>query len=337
MQAKMRNGTIRKETAWVAVLLAVAFSLPLTAQVTIQDSGDIFGKVKDDGVWEQPEPRWHQPVNLKGHEGHLYGMRRFQADTGETTYGFIYHFCTDPSHKGTRLKPFSLSLGMDEPLQQNWSHLGFLDVLLDGESLGDTMATFTTTGSGKEKTEIIMALENGKAAVKIIFSPESQNVRLPAAIYIAPKRELKSIQVCLRCYPNEYAAPCDLGQSVRNRHIATAKRDEGVLGTEPLKTIKLGSDEPWIVYYDANLDKGVTRTLSDGKSQRTGYGPCAFAYIPAETREVTVYLGGYNIDTFISYPPTAREIHFLFWDFGCGKGEKNNKQTLDYFKSLKIE
>ena len=321
----------------IAMVFAVLSSPPLSAQVAIQDSGDVSGKVGDNGVWEQPDLRWRRPVTLKGHEGHRYGMRRVQADTGEVVYGFVYSFCADPSHDGTRLKPYALSLGMDMPVLSNWAQEGFIDVLLDGESLGDTRATFTTTGSGKEKAEITMAWENGKAAVEITFSPESQNVRLPATVRIAPKRELKSIQVRLRCYPNEHAAPCSLGASVRNRHVATAKQDVGVLGTEPAKAVKLSSGEPWIVYYDANLDKGVTRTLADGKSQRTGYGPCALAYIPAETREVTVNVGGYSIDTVLSYPPTAREIHLLLWDFGAGKGEKDNKGALDYFKSLRIE
>ena len=326
-----------KVTMIVPLLLLNACSLPLTAQVKIQDSGLLSGKVQDDGVWERQDPRWHTQVHLKGHEGHLYEMRRVQADTGEATYGFIHSFCAAPSHKGTRLKPFSLSLGMDMPVMQNWSYQDFLDVLLDGESIGDTAAAFTVTGSGKERAEIIMTVPHEKATVTITFSAESQNVRLPVTITIEPKRELRAVQVCLRCYPNEYAAPCELGKSLRDRHIATTSRSESIRGTEPTKTITLGGNEPWIIYYDAAFDKGVTRTLADGKSARTGAGPCALAYIPAETRDVTVHLGGYNIDTFLSYPPATKKLHLLLWDFGAGKGEKSNQETLNYFKSLIIE
>ena len=321
----------------VLVLLYALAALSAGAQVRIQDSGDIIGAVKDDGIWEQKEPRWHGSVSLKGHEGHSFFMRRIQFDTGMVSYSLVYNFCVDPSHKGSRLIPFSTGLGMDMPVQQNWACQNFFDVLIDGQSIGDTKASFAVSGSGKESARIEISWQNENASVTLIFAPESQEIRLPVTLTIVPRKELKSIQVCLRCYPNEYAAPWNLGQSVRNRHIATAKRDEGVLGTEPTKTIKLGAGEPWIVYYDANLDKGVTRTLSDGKSQRTGAGPCAMAYISAETREVTVNLGGYNIDTFLSYPPATREIHLLLWDFGAGKGEKNNKETLDYFKSLEVE
>ena len=322
---------------YLIVLAAVTAALPATAQVRINDSGDLVGRVNGDGIWDEREPRWNRQITLPEHQGHLFRMRRIQADTGGTVYGFVYSYCADLSHQGTRLKPFSLALGMDMPVLQNWSSQDFLDVLLDGESLGDTGATFTVAGQGKEKAGIILSWENEKATVNITFSPQSQRVRLPVTIRISPKSELKTLQVCLRCYPNEYAAPCELGAPVRNRHIATAKRDEGVLGTESSKTIRLGPDEPWVVYYDANLDKGVTRTLSDGKSQRTGTGPCALAYIPVETREATVNLGGYNIDTFLSYPPGTRGIHLLLWDFGVGGGEKNNREVLEYFKSLKIE
>ncbi len=310
-------------------------SIPVSAQVKIKDSGDIIGKVKDNGIWEQRDPRWHREVKLKGHEGQQYLMRHIVVRTGVVTYGFIYRFFLDPSHKGERLKPYSSGLGMDEPVLQNWTYVGsFFDVVINGESMGDARAAFKIFGVGKEKGGLEVTWEDKKAVVTARFTAESQKVRLPVQVTISPKTEIQSLAIYLRCYPNQYARPL---KKVRERHILTAKRNMEVLGTERMKVVRLAKDEPWIVYYDANFDKGITHVSADGKTKWTGSGPCALAYIPDETKEVTIKLGGYQIDTKLSYPPTTRKINLILWDFGWGKGSKNNQETIDYFKSLKIE
>jgi len=325
---------------WI-LFLGTTLSLPgivesVYAQVIIKDTGDITGVVSDTGVWSNKHPRWQRDVILKGHEGHAYLMRRIQIDTGASRYGLLYEYCCDSSHQGTRTKTFSNLLTMDMPGLQNWSSTGsFFDVLCDGESLGEKQASFKVFGSGEDKGGVEISWGSDNKVVTARFTAQSQDVKLPVDI-LFPKDAFNTLDICLRCYPNEYAAPWAKGADVRNRHIATAKRDMAADKNKAAK-VALANDEPWVVYYDSALDKGVARTSADGKASWLGSGPCALAYIPEEVKAANIILDNYNIDTILSYSTGLPEAHVILWDYGFGPSSKSNQEVIDYFKSMKIE
>lgn len=305
-------------------------------QMKIQDSGDLVGRVNAEGVWEQKDPRWHREVGLKGHEGHNYLMRRIRLDTGEVVYAFVYSRCLDPSHNAEPHPPFSNGLRMDEPVLNNWDSSGsFFDVALNNESVCNSRAGITIFGVGEETGGIEIQWDNDCATTKVRFTVQAQEVRLLVSAKVALKTRGDAIVLHLRCYPNEYAAPCAAGASLRERHILTPKQDVAA-NSNSIPTIVLQKTEPWVVYYDANFDKGQTRSRPDGGGQWTGSGPCALAYDVNQAGEAAIRLTNYHIDTALSYPSTLGEMNVLLWDFGSGKGEKNNRETIAYFKSLKI-
>ncbi|MDD5706421.1 MAG: hypothetical protein PHR35_10870 [Kiritimatiellae bacterium] len=318
---------------FMAICLS-GLAVPVCAQVRIQDSGDLVGLVGADGVWAQRDPRWHREVVLKGHEGHTYLARRIRVDTGEVAYGFVYSHCLDSSHEAGPHPPFSSDLRMDEPVLQNWDSAHcFFDVAADQGSLCHSRAGFSTFGANEETGGVEVRWDNYSATTCVRFTAQAQEARLAVDVKVLPKVKTDCLSLYLRCYPNAYAGG-NAGAALRRRRILTPNRDVAATSNS-LQTIVLQKEEPWVVYYDVNFDKDQSHAVSEG-ARWTGAGPCALAYDVRQTTQAVVRLANYHIDTVLSYPPAVREMNLMLWDFGAGPGAKNNRDALNYFKSLKI-
>ena len=241
-------------------------------------------------------------------------------DTGRLHKALFYGCCMDKSHLKLcqQAHTFSLSgLGMGDVA---WHVNGFIDVLVDGESLGGRVPKIETRDDGDHGiATYVWELPGG--SVEISFSADYGDEQLTLQVCL-PQRRVSPGEIVFLCYPSSLA----LGRPAaeRDRCCATAKRS---LRHWMDKTwVRLSSDEFWLLYCDDIWDLGKA-----GKVGECG-GPCALLYVPSEFRGVEVQVHNYEIYTRFECGG-AESFNFLLWP---SMGIPNAK-ALDEMKLIKIK
>ncbi len=278
---------------WVGGLKGVCLSALLllpSARLPAQDSGPPVD------VSINPV----QVVNLgntPGHQNHTLHVQDAIILCGQANYAIRYCACADKAHKG-KVAPMEGYIGMPQPSAANWYHSGFLFLLLDGRDIGTTPLSSMLVAQHDRRAILDMVWHDEAADVRVRFLGLPQHDNLYCEIAIEPKREIKSVELRLRCYPSFFTAAYHRDGA---RRIQTPARliEQGRPATLPAK------DAWWSLYYDEVFD------VAKGE----GDGPCGLLLIPEETGQIGFNPGSYAVDTRIAYLPQTRRIRLAFWDF----------------------
>jgi len=244
---------------------------------------------------------------------HIVGLPRtmhtISLDSGGRVYGLRYVVAHDEKRPGIAI-PGEGYVGMPQPADCNWYGGGFLDLEINGRSIGTTpIHTFAGRGVGK-RGYVDFIFDTVLAVVRLRFVALAGNDALYCQALLEPKSEITSLRVTLRCYPSAFV-------STGERHVLTPVRD-----LEQGERAELDLDtERWLLYYDRIFDAGYATA-----SQR-GLGPCAVLWPPEQAGKVAFSVGGYGIDTVMDIQPRQRDLRFVFFDF-AGTGNETAKAAL---------
>ncbi|HIE52044.1 MAG TPA: DUF4838 domain-containing protein, partial [Armatimonadetes bacterium] len=229
------------------------------------------------------------------HQGHrIATVEAPLLDNGRVPYRVSYNVCLDLEKHGRRegvVPREGLSgVGLSRPTGGNWYAGGCLDVRVNGRSVGTTPARLRFLRY-TDRQEVQVHWDAPEATVRVTFALRNGDDKLLVAGEIAPKVEVHSWEVRLRCYPSGFDAP-------RDRRVYTVRREVRAGGQCILRP-----GEFWVVYTDA---------LQDAPR---GQGPCALLFDPMETARAQVRVSNYPVETALLYPPSARRFHFALWEF----------------------
>ena len=105
---------------------------------------------------------------LPGHVNHVAEVRVANIYCG-TPYAIKYWVCTDRSHNG-KVSPIDGGyVGMPGPSAANWYYQGFLQIAINGRDIGTTPIS-----------SMLVAENNRRAIVDMVWHDEAANVRLPS-------------------------------------------------------------------------------------------------------------------------------------------------------------
>ena len=247
-----------------------------------------------------------------GAPAHVIDLQRHQQtivmDTATHTYGLRYTVARDPKDPQAAI-PGEGYIGMPQPSNQNWYAGGFLDLRLNGKSIGGKLIHSLTGRSTEGRGTVDFVFDASQAVVRVRFVAKAGGDCVYAQVLFEPKQEITSVQVRTRCYPSGYI------QDGR-RHVLTATRDFAQGDRAVLDVEK----EWWTLYYDRVYDAGYIGTT------RSGVGPCAMLWIPDQTEKAGFTVGSYGIETLFDLKPMLREFRFVFFDYA---GKKNETAKAD--------
>jgi hypothetical protein len=241
-----------------------------------------------------------------GAPAHTIGLQLYQQnlviDTGVKQYGLQYVVAHDERRPGVAI-PGEGYIGMPQPSACNWYHGGFLDLEINGKTIGDTPAHSVTGRSAGDRGTVDFVFDTPMAVVRIRFVGLAGDDALYCQALLEPKEEITSLRLVLRCYPSAFVSNAD-------RHVLTPLRDLPQGETADLDLAR----EDWAFYYDRIFDAGYVSPA------QTGVGGCAALWPGGQTDRAGVGVGNYAIDTTMDLKPQQRDFRFVFFDF---TGTKN--------------
>jgi len=194
-------------------------------------------------------------------------------------------------------------LGMLKPSSANWFGNGFFSFNVNGVSpskasveivdlnSGTDRGSVTFLYSGKDFTaKLTVTLADNDDKLLLEFKPESRGDAV----------QNNTCEVSFLCYPSSHAGGWQEGLQLRRREALTPVRTLPDSG----KSVSLGNDEPWILFYDLAYDIKGNR----------GEGPCALMFDPKECISREVMIGNYACGLKFRYPMNMAS-HFILWDF----------------------
>ena len=193
------------------------------------------------------------------------------------------------------------TMGMYRPTTCNWYSQGFFDVLVDGESLRDYLATIKPIRRGGPDACWSATWQTSKGVVRVFFALRGGDDKLLMHIEWETTAPPESVELKLLCYPSFFYGEKD-------RWIGTATRD-----VQHTQKVELGLDaEPWVFYCDR------------GKPRDHLYGACALMCVPGEVTGATVDVQAYPNWTILRFKPDAGQATVALWDFtNVGDNETN--------------
>ncbi len=228
--------------------------------------------------------------------GLLYAERRFDLDNGRIVYGLRWGAAVDEKLGGEAL-PGEGYIGMSRPTAANWYHGGFLDLILNGRSIGRTIP-LALTARGGERGYLDMVFDTPQALARVRFLLRGGDDSLFCQVRIEPKEAITAALLNLRCYPSAFI-------TTGARRVLTPVR-ELVQGEKA--ALGLG-EEWWLFYYDALADLGKV------VGGRTGAGPCAVVWLPEEMLSGECVVGSYAVDTRFALRVDRNEWRLAFLDY----------------------
>lgn len=230
-----------------------------------------------------------------GAPAHVIGLTRLSHDitlnTGKIAYGLRYTVAKDPKDPAAAI-PGEGYIGMSKPVDANWYGGGFLDLKLNGETIGNRMVQVFAGRAMGDRGYVDYVFDTPQAIVRLRFVGLVGSDGLYTQVLVEPKVELKQISVALRCYPAGFI-------NGPSRQVLTPTRDL-LSGTRSSLNLE---QEWWLSYFD------ITRGLGDPVN-----GPCAVMWVPSQMQEAVVNVGGYSVDTVLQLKPNLRDFRFIFFD-----------------------
>ena len=204
---------------------------------------------------------------------------------------------TDPQER------LHAQLGMLKPSSANWYANEFFSFSVNGVSPSEASVEIVKLNSGTERgsvsflysgrdftAELTVTLADNDDKLLLEFKPESRG----------DAAQKNTCEVSFLCYPSSHAGGWQAGLQLRRREALTPVRTLPDSG----KSVSLGNDEPWILFYDLAYDVKGNR----------GEGPCALMFDPKECISREVMIGNYACGLKFRYPMNMAS-HFILWDF----------------------
>ena len=276
----------------VAIMSAAAASAATVDEFLAADLGEPL-TIEDLGPGE--------PYVIEGgsHEGHqALQWPLLELGATQPPYALRYNVCADrDAHAGmigVWPREGGLAVGMPRPTGANFYSGGFVDVRLDGISIGPHKATIERlTWDGA--TGYRFTWRPPAATVALTFIGRDGANHLLMHGEIASDIPLNSAEVTLRCFPSSFAEP-------RERVVRTAQR-ELPAGARVL----LEPGEWWALCADKHFDEADLPAESRG--------PCAFAYDPAQVARATIDVGAYQVSASFELLPDQPSFDVALWEF----------------------
>ncbi len=254
----------------------------------------------------------HTSIAGPGAPRHIVGLPRVAhtilMDTGVRTYGLQYTVAHDPKRPDIAI-PGEGYIGMPRPANCNWYAGGFLDLWINGKSIGSTPVHSFLGRSVGSRGQVDFVFDTAASLVRIRFVALAGGDALYCQVLLEPKSEIKDLQVRLRCYPSAFVSNAE-------RHVLTPTRDLAQGKQANLDP----AEEGWLLYYDRIFDAGYV-----GKS-RTGLGPCSVLWPAGQPDKVAFTVAAYGITTVMTFKSGRRDLRFVFFDY---KGTKNKTAIAD--------
>jgi hypothetical protein len=292
----------------------------LAADITLLEQKLKQGRSERTTVMAPPLTR--QPEG----QGFLFGSRmRLSSFLGSYTLSYAIHeepdgtFQPCPWHYGS-------GLGMTAPSERNWFSNGFIDVEVNGRSLGASKATFSSVKTEQGSEQLKGEWDGVSATVTLTF-----NVSPAGALVIdgavKPKTDINSLRVILWCIPS--AGSKDFTDM--DKWLSTANRE-----LKPNQRITLNlPQEDWVLFYDKTYDPPHPEAA----------GPCAMMFDPSQASSVEINMANpdngavltlpsgalytpYVITTLLDYPAECRRFRLVLWDLYAVE----NAEAIRYFK-----
>lgn len=242
-----------------------------------------------------------EPYVIEGgtHDGH----RALQWPTmefalTEPAYALRYNVCTEreahPEMIAVWPREGGSGVGMPRPTGQNFYGGGFLDVLIDGVSVGPWKAAIERlTWPGAIGYRFTWRLP--ETTVTVTFTGREGADHLLLHGEIATEVPLNSVEVTLRCFPSSFSEP-------RERVVRTGRR-----AFEAGASVLLEPGEFWALFADTHFDEATLPAESRG--------PCALAYDPGQMARAQIDVGAYQVTTRLEPVPEQETFDLALWEF----------------------
>jgi len=248
------------------------------------------------------------------HKGHRILSVGLPLCAGEApcSYELHYHACLEvaahPRAIEVATKEGLSGLGLVRPSSANWYRGGFIDVRVNGHSVGLYKPNLSrvTYRSGAVAVKATWRMQGGTVALTFVQVPDEEFIRVLGEI---ADTEVNSLEVRLRCYPS-------IIRRTGTRVAWTASRRRDRLGT-----LAAGRRESWFLLADRQYDCAKTKR---------GDGPCAVMFAPSEVMEAKAKLSDYAVDVTLRLRAELRKFHLAIWEFK----DWPNQKALDYLRGL---
>lgn len=240
------------------------------------------------------------PVRDAKLAGMVQGHQTLQFANARQRYAIAYNILEDPTGARPARRPDEGYIGMPLPAACNWYAGGFLDVVVNGRSLGATKVRRLGAAEQGERGsgDLLWVVPEGQVRLRFLLEPSTDY--LACELALVPATPVKSLTISLRCFPSFFTA----------WHHRDGWRQ--IVG--PRQTIEQGprqsldfANNPWLLYQDRVFD--VAQNSADSA------GPCAFAFLPEQVQTLTIDPGSYSVGTEVVLKPEAQSLRFAFWDF----------------------
>jgi len=194
---------------------------------------------------------------------------------------------------------FGSGLGMTGPSYRNWYDAGFMDILVNGQSLDSATPEFTRlTDLSLLGGEVLQGTwQTAEGPLRVTFSLCQGGLMLSATL---DSEKPAKLSVRLFCIPGAGWG----GWEDMDKYVVTAA-GETPHGT-PL-TLRLEDD--WLFHADGAYDL----------PHENAEGPCAALFLTPPT-QVRCDNGNYVVQTDADYPEGTKDLSLILWDF---HGQKN--------------
>ena len=252
------------------------------------------------------------PCKSGMHEGHEV-LDVTLPNLGGVPYRIRYNLCFDrEAHPGmVECWPREglSGLGLDRPTSPNFYSGSFIDVLIDGQSLGPYLAQVEHREyAGRDEVGFVWDTPHG--AVHLALSGAQDDDRLLVRGRVQPGGVRSRIEVKLQCFPGSFSEP-------RERWITTATRE-----VPAGQTVTLDPGEFWLAYWDKLSDEATDPERSAG--------PCALAYSPLQIQRARVEVGSYAITTTLRLFHDVSDFHLALWEFP----DRPNAEALSHLRNI---
>jgi hypothetical protein len=259
-------------------------------------------------------------------QGFSFGSRmRLSSFLGSYTLSYAIHEEPEGTFQPCQWH-YGSGLGMPAPSERNWFSVGFIDVEVNGKSLGASKATFSSVKTEQGGEQLVGEWKGTSAAVTLTFNI-SKSGALVIDGAVEPRTDINSLRVILWCIPS--AGSKDFKDM--DKWLTTASRD-----VQPSGRVRLDPEkEDWILFYDKTYDP----------PHPEADGPCAVMFDPSQVSSVEVDPANpddgavltppagalytpYVITTLLNSPAECRKFRLVLWDLYAVE----NAEAVRYFK-----
>ena len=230
-----------------------------------------------------------------------------------------YHACLEvDKHTGAvevAPKEGLSGIGMTRPSATNWYAGGFIDVKVNGQSLGPYKPRLRRTvyASGAVAVRSEWHPPSGKVTLTFVQLPDDDFCRVVGEVAAA---SAGMVDIRLRCFP------CITKRTGR-RVVWTSSRRCDTAGT-----LLARRQDTWFLCADVEYDRA--------KSKR-GAGPCAVMFTPSEVASAKASVTNYHVNITLSLRPEARRFHLALWELSNWPNQKALEHLRNLSKGLKAD